>query len=134
MENKKTRLFGETVVSVGAAFTLGFLLFEFRPWAEGAVVMVTNLIGISIIAIWALSPYLLFLFLLRKKTAVPKQIAITAWLSILPTLMALFWLTNVVLLHRQEQGALIFLVLPAWQHIFSIVAVIAYLVLRNKPG
>ena len=106
------------VTLAAALITLTLMIYMAQPWGDNyAYQSLSGYAWLLEFAVWVSLPFLMLLFLVRKAFAseANKLIAITGALIIVLGGVALY--VDAALLHRDPQGALVFIAVPFYQWI-----------------
>ena len=106
------------VALAAALITLGLMIYMAQPWGDNyAYQSLSGYAGLLGLAVWVSLPYLMILFLVRKAFASQANKLIVMIGALIISLGGVALYVDAALLHRDPQGALVFIAVPFYQWI-----------------
>jgi hypothetical protein len=101
-----------------AMITLTLLIYMAQPWGDNyAYQDLSGYIGLLGFAMWATLPYIMIIFLAKKAFVSQANNFVVIIGSLIISLSGVVLYADAVLLHRDPQGALVFIAVPFYQWI-----------------
>jgi hypothetical protein len=124
------------LIAISAALiTLTLMIYMARPWGDNyAYQSLSGYAWLLGFAVWAILPYLMILFLVRKAFASRANNFVVIVGVLIISLGGVALYVDAALLHRDPQGALVFIAVPLYQLIIIGLLIGIHFFLRKKQA
>jgi hypothetical protein len=124
------------LIAISAALiTLTLMIYMARPWGDNyAYQSLSGYAWLLGFAVWAIPPYLMILFLVRKAFASRANNFVVIVGVLIISLGGVALYVDAALLHRDPQGALVFIAVPLYQWIIIGLLIGIHFFLRKKQA